>query len=82
MKHYERLDTPHVVYRFFGADDLLLYIGVTGSFGRRLEHHKCTREWFHQVQKITLVWYDNWETAAHAEVDAIVKENPVHNLRR
>lgn len=82
MIYADRVMRPHVVYRFFDGNGVLLYVGCTHVFGRRIEHHKSTREWFPQVRKITLDWHPDWETAAHAEIEAIARENPRHNKRR
>jgi biotin operon repressor/predicted GIY-YIG superfamily endonuclease len=67
------------VYRCFGADGRLLYIGTTGRFGRRLAAH-AEKIWFLEVRGITLEWYPDEVSAGAAERLAIHVEQPKYNI--
>lgn len=67
------------VYRCFGEDGRVLYIGTTGRLGRRLAAH-AEKIWFLEVRGITLEWYPDEKTATTAERRAIRIEQPKYNL--
>lgn len=67
------------VYRCFGAQGQLLYVGVTGNLGRRLADH-AQKSWFPLVSGITLTWYPDRESAEAAESLAIYIERPRYNV--
>jgi hypothetical protein len=80
MKHYEKDVLPHAVYRFFSADDTLLYIGCsTNPFGGRLAHHGATRSWAKEIATVKVKWYPDWASGYKAEAAAILSENPKYN---
>lgn len=70
-----------VLYRFYGADDQLLYVGITNKPGQRWEAHMRLQPWWPQVQRQTSEWHPNREAAADAEIVAIREEGPLHNRR-
>jgi predicted GIY-YIG superfamily endonuclease len=67
------------VYRCFGTDGQLLYIGTTGKLGRRFASH-AQKIWFLEVRGITLEWYPDEESALEAEAAAILAEQPKYNI--
>lgn len=69
-----------VLYRFFGADDQLLYVGITDQPGRRWDAHMRLQPWWPQVQRQTAEWHPSREAAIDAEIAAIRNEGPRHNL--
>lgn len=69
------------LYRFFGGDGQLLYVGITDRPGRRWETHMRRKPWWLDVQRQELEWHPDRETAMAAEVAAILNECPRYNLR-
>jgi hypothetical protein len=74
-----RLTEMHALYRMFDERDRLLYIGMTGDFGKRLGEHSVKR-WFPLVERITLEWLPNKAAARVAERRAIGTERPRYNI--
>lgn len=72
----------HVLYRFFDADDQLLYVGMTMDPGTRWKAHGRNKSWWAEVKKITLEHFDSYEAVADAEIAAIDAENPLYNVVR
>jgi|GEM_PF-2011922 len=68
------------VYRFYAADDTLLYVGVTQRFGTRWSNHAKQQPWWPQVARQASTWYDTRAEALAIETEAIKTENPVHNV--
>lgn len=68
------------VYRFYAADDTLLYVGVTQRFGTRWSNHAKQKPWWPQVTRQAVVWYDTRAEALTVETEAIKTEKPVHNV--
>ena len=68
------------VYRVFDASDGLLYIGVAKNFGLRWAKHAAVKPWWPDVQRQTVEWYPDRESALAAEEAAIRTEKPRHNV--
>lgn len=68
------------VYRFYAADDTLLYVGVTQRFGARWSNHAKQKPWWPRVARQAVVWYDTRAEALAIETEAIKSEKPVHNV--
>ncbi|HEY1127263.1 MAG TPA: hypothetical protein VGF83_05840 [Actinomycetota bacterium] len=68
------------LYRFFGEDAVLLYVGITGNLPRRLGEHSSDKPWWLQVQHVTTSHYRSREEAATAELAAIRTEHPRFNV--
>jgi hypothetical protein len=71
---------PTALYRFFGADDVLLYVGITKDLGTRLKSHNREKDWFREVSYIRLEHFDSRAEAEQAEILAIRTECPVWNV--
>lgn len=71
----------HAVYRMFGPGGRLLYVGMTGNLGSRLDSH-AEKRWFPLVKSITLEWFPTREAAYEVEQAAIRREHPVYNTAR
>ena len=70
------------LYRIWGNADLLLYIGVSNSFGRRWAEHAKTQPWWDEKRRLTVDgWFDSREDAEAAEAAAIRVEGPKYNKR-
>lgn len=74
-------DGTTALYRFFGADDTLLYVGISMHLPERLATHKDAPHYgrWTQIARIELTWYDTWQAALDAENDAIDDEDPLWN---
>jgi hypothetical protein len=71
---------PTAVYRLFGGDDLLLYIGVAKYFGRRWHQHAQAQPWWPEVRRQAVDWYPSRAEALAAETSAIKAEFPRYNV--
>jgi predicted GIY-YIG superfamily endonuclease len=69
----------YAVYRCYGDDGQLLYVGETGDLGTRFASH-AQKLWFTQVRGITLEWYLDELDALNAERRAIHVEHPKYNV--
>ena len=68
------------VYRIYGANNTLLYVGITSRqiLERIQEHHD--QPWWIHAQRITLVHYPSRRAALEAEAFAIQVEKPLCNV--
>lgn len=71
---------PTALYRLFGEGDVLLYIGISNSFGRRWHQHEQAKPWWHKVRRQTIDWCPSREEAEAAEEAAIKAERPRYNV--
>lgn len=67
------------LYRFFDADDVLLYVGISTNAAIRSCGHRSQSSWYDQAVKMTIERCGTREAALEAEMRAIVTENPLHN---
>lgn len=72
--------TPTAVYRFYDADERLLYVGITDEPKRRWRWHSKNAIWWQYAERRVTVWYDNREAAALEEKRAIFEESPLYNI--
>lgn len=75
-------DSRTAVYRFFDAEDVLLYVGMTGNMIERLEGHDYEKAWRTSIDHVTVTWHPTRADAHGAEREAIRSENPLHNVIR
>lgn len=73
--------TRTALYRFFDADDVLLYVGITADIHKRWKTHAGVKPWWGDVTQQTVHWYDDRPTAEAAERIAIATEKPRYNKR-
>lgn len=73
---------PTTLYRFFDADDRLLYVGITSRGPSRWSEHRANRPWWHAVVRSTMTHYPTRAAAVIAEMHAIQTEHPLHNIHR
>jgi len=71
-----------VVYRMFGIDRQLLYIGSTCLPRNRFRQHQQEQSWWPEVVKIETTSYDSMPAARLAEYQAILAEHPRYNRQR
>lgn len=69
------------LYRFFNAEDVLLYVGLTVNPGRRMEKHRDDKPWWPDVARVTMEHYGDLTVLRAAEREAIAAEKPLHNVR-
>ncbi len=67
------------LYRFYDAQDVLLYVGVTSVGPSRWIDHEDHRAWWIQVVRTTVQHFPSREEAFAAERAAIQSERPTHN---
>lgn len=80
MRRYNVPGTGGSVYRAYGADDALLYIGSAKRPEVRISSHKRSAPWRHLVARWVVVEYPNISAARKAEREAIKAESPEWNL--
>lgn len=67
------------LYRAYGADDVLLYLGVTDALKKRVAQHRRSSDWFPDAVRWTEEAYPERDAALTAERTAIATENPLYN---
>ncbi len=70
------------LYRYFDAEGVLLYVGVSLNAINRLGQHKNNAHWFGDIARVDIEQFETRKNALDAEKKAIIKENPLHNLYR
>lgn len=68
------------LYRLWDAADGLLYVGVAARPEFRWTQHADDKEWWSHVCRYEVEWHPDRETALLAEKQAIVAEQPLHNI--
>jgi predicted GIY-YIG superfamily endonuclease len=69
------------LYRLYGTDGTLLYVGITFDPGTRFWQHGARKEWWPEVTRNTVVWHRSRYEAHRAEAAAIEAERPLYNVR-
>lgn len=72
-------DQPTAVYRFYDADERLLYVGITFHLGMRFAQHERSSEWWRFQRSVKVAWRDSRTVAAAEERTAIRSEKPLYN---
>lgn len=67
------------LYRYFDADDVLLYVGISLTSVRRMSEHRSKSYWYSKAVKITIERFETRIAAFDAEATAILREKPLHN---
>lgn len=67
------------VYRFFNEAGALLYVGMSKAPSRRKWQHKRTAEWYSEIARQDVVWFDDVIPASVEEQRAILAECPLYN---
>jgi len=70
------------LYRLYGRDGALLYVGITDNLSRRFWDHSREKSWWRDVDGKIVWFYDKRAEAEEAETAAIHGEDPVHNVAR
>lgn len=74
-----RRSNLYTLYRWFGADGQLLYVGITENPAARFRDHERYSAWFRQVASCTVQHFDSRDDLKAAELEAIHTEKPTHN---
>jgi len=69
-----------ILYRWWDADDRLLYVGKSISLFARIESHRNRSRFFDEATKMTIERYPDQLSLAEAEVRAIRSERPPYNV--
>lgn len=69
----------HQLYRHFGKDNELLYIGISFSAIYRAAQHRMLSHWWPEIERIEIKNFDTRQDLVAAEVEAIIKEKPKYN---
>lgn len=69
----------NVLYRFFDAEGVLLYVGATTNPALRFDNHSRAQPWWPEVATITLQHCFDWDELDTEETRAIRTENPKYN---
>ena len=69
----------HYLYRHFGAEGKLLYVGIAGDWMSRTGNHRRYSKWFDDVATIKIEKFPTRAKVLKAEVAAIATEKPIHN---
>ena len=75
-----RSNVPTYLYRFFCAEDILLYVGITHDIERRAQEHSNKSSWFDRAARMTKEKFPNRLLASKKEEEAIINENPLFNI--
>lgn len=67
------------LYRLYGADDTLLYVGVANDPEVRWRQHEREKHWWSLVARSSVAWFERRLEALDAEAEAIRSEKPKHN---
>lgn len=68
------------LYRHWGEDGELLYVGISMSTLMRLSQHRADSEWFPEIAKVTIERFSTRAEALEAERKAIQTEGPRYNV--
>jgi len=68
------------LYRFYDADERLLYVGISLSAIGRAAQHRSEKNWWCDVARMHVEHLPTRSTAMHAEREAIRSERPIHNV--
>lgn len=72
----------HALYRFYGHDDALLYVGITASLPGRLARHRGDKPWWSEVARISVEHFPDRQSVLRAETGAIRTERPRYNKQQ
>jgi len=69
------------LYRFYGSNNKLLYIGITNNLSARFNQHSQKAKWHHLVVRAVIEHFDSREEALVNEKFAIQNECPEFNIQ-
>lgn len=75
----DQSQTPTHLYRHFGGNGELLYVGISLSAVNRLRDHMKCSGWAEEISRVEIQTFKTRAEALKAERDAIKAECPKHN---
>ena len=69
------------LYRLFGGEGELLYIGISNEYTQRMRGHFRDSDWFPTVREIRIEKCSTREEALFKEREAVQLEKPFHNIK-
>lgn len=72
---------PTALYRYFDADDTLLYIGIAQDLAHRENGHIKSSVWMQLTARSTIERFPDRPEALAAEREAIETEHPIFNIQ-
>ncbi|MEU0181806.1 GIY-YIG nuclease family protein [Streptomyces sp. NPDC006207] len=67
------------LYRLFGDDDQLLYVGISSNPKRRWRDHANQKHWWPEVAEKTIEWFESRALAEEAERTEVGERRPRYN---
>lgn len=77
-----RRRSPHVLYKHYDDNRVLLYVGITSRLDKRTAQHRRDSHWFKSIARITTKLYPSYYLAREAEVFEIRTKGPAHNTKK
>ena len=68
------------LYRFYDANDVLLYVGISLNAAHRANTHRKDKPWWTDVARMDVQHLPTRSVALDAERAAIAAEKPLHNI--
>jgi len=81
VRQGEQSESCCALYRHYGVNFNLLYVGISVSLLNRTSNHSNVSDWFQSVAHIAIEWYRNRDAALSVEKMAIFCERPKHNKK-
>ncbi|WP_050513182.1 GIY-YIG nuclease family protein [Streptomyces sp. JS01] len=67
------------LYRLYGTDDRLLYVGITTNPKKRWHAHSRDKYWWPEVTHKSIEWFETRKSAERIEKIEITEEQPIYN---
>lgn len=67
------------VYRFYDAEDQLLYVGITNNLDVRWATHASDKPWWHLVTRKDAEWFETRAEALAAEKEVVAEQEPLYD---
>lgn len=68
------------VYRLYGCDDDLLYVGIGELPAMRWQDHRAHKDWWPEVHRAEVVWRASRQEAEAEELRCIETDKPRYNV--
>jgi prophage antirepressor-like protein len=75
-------DKPTMLYRFYGHDGQLLYVGISWRLAERMLQHRRGKSWWSDVEDVKVEQHPSRAAANEAETLAIRTERPLYNIAK
>jgi hypothetical protein len=72
----------YFLYRHYDDQGNLLYVGMSLNAINRLSQHKAASHWYCDIARVDIERHESKGAVLLAENEAILNENPMHNLKR